>query len=127
MPPEARVAIYEDEPSFIKTCKFELEQAGHTVVGVARDMDEAVELLPKLGDLGVEVVLVDGNLSPEADSGVEGMLITEGIKSRHPNIKVIGISMSRPVVGADANMTKTQMTVNRIRKGPTIGDLVTRI
>lgn len=123
MPPEAIVAIFEDNPSFLEEYRWYMKDGGHSVVGVATNMSEAVGLVPRLDELGVEVVLLDGNLSPDMDDGSEGRLLARGIKSRNPDIKIVGVSMAGTVEGADFNVSKTRMLVDRVDLGEFVGGI----
>jgi hypothetical protein len=53
-------------------------------------MTEAQELILGLGELGVQVAIVDGNLTPWNKHGEEGRQIIEQIKELFPEIVTIG-------------------------------------
>lgn len=63
MPPEARVYWFEDDPNYLEAAQIFVEQAGHQIVGRASTYDEAEKAVPGLVEKGVQVVIVDGDLS----------------------------------------------------------------
>lgn len=59
---------------------------------IARYMDEAQTLIPRLGELGVNVVFVDGNFTPWDKSGNDGTRIIGEIKNNYPDMIIIDYS-----------------------------------
>lgn len=118
MPPEAKVAIFENDPDLVDTYRFSLEKAGHQVVGVATTMEECGELIPKLGELGVEVVLLDEHLDAQDHRNyIEGRTVVRGIRGRYPKVKILDISAFGTVGGADTSLSKTRMIGQRLDIG----------
>ena len=76
---------------------------GHRVVLTARTLKEALDIIPRFKERGVQVVLVDGNLSSGDLSGLNGKMIVEAIRSQVPEVKTIGTSASGYVAGVDKN------------------------
>lgn len=105
MPPEARVAIFEDDPRFVRRYRRILGDSGHTVVVVASTIGKAQTVLETLGRRKVQVVIVDGNLTPGDISGEDGRKVNARIKQLFPGIITIGISGSK-VKGADLSLAK---------------------
>jgi DNA-binding NtrC family response regulator len=106
MPPEARVAVFEDDQDAREILKVYLEIKGHKVVFEATSMPEAEAIIPTLGEHEIQVAVIDGNLTRGEDSGREGKRINEQIKGLFPNIKTVGNSLGL-VEGVDVNIGKT--------------------
>lgn len=124
MPPEARVFIAEDSLVYQSKYTAILASAGHEVVLVASTMEEVDQAIPKLGELEVQVALVDGNLTPEASDGSEGCRIARQIKQVYPDIGIVGVSLSSyGVDGADINVNKLTLHVNPFR----LSEVVTKL
>ena len=85
-----RIAVFEDDPIDRRDLLSNLDWKGHHVVGIATNVTEAQELIPGLGELGVQVAIVDGNLTPWNKHGEEGRQIIEQIKELFPEIVTIG-------------------------------------
>lgn len=102
-PERANVCIINDSPGTIRATRFLLEISGHRVVATATTLEEAHAVIPTLENLGVQVVLVDGNLSPNDTSGQDGALIAQEIRRRALTVTTIGVSASGHVVGVDIN------------------------
>lgn len=124
MPPEARVAIIEDNGIIRTFEKKALEKEGHTVVAVAKTKEEAQLLLPRLSHLRVNVILMDGNLSEDDNSGRDGAELTKQAHELNAGITVLGVS-GHPdgVVGADYNVNKVDVVLGDINLGKTVTDL----
>ena len=107
-PEKAKVFFVEDDADSRDVSAEFLQMAGHTVVETASSLPEALTKIPKLGKKGVNVAIVDGNLS-EGDSSVrDGETVAGQIKAQHPNIIVIGHALEKPINVADINCTKMQ-------------------
>lgn len=114
MPPEAKVFIAEDRAKWQATYERILPIGGHSVVATATTMDEASEVIPTLGDLGVQVAIVDGNLG-EDTNGEDGRLIADQLRNLYPDIKIVGASMDPDGVhGADVNVWKGRMEPRKL-------------
>ena len=87
-----RVAIIEDDEYYQNKIRAVLEAGGHTVVAEARTLADAMSLARQLKNKRVQVVTLDGNLSPDQDMGYEGAKIFFEIKQHAPKVKVIGMS-----------------------------------
>jgi CheY-like chemotaxis protein len=106
-PVEANVFFVEDNEDSLNTSREFLEQVGHHIVETALSRTEALQKIPGLRAKGVNVAIVDGNLSDDDVSGNDGQEITAEIKKIHNGeIKVIGHSFSDPIPNADFNSTK---------------------
>lgn len=107
-PLEARVFIVEDDPDSSALAQQFLTRNGHTVVDTASSLPEALAKIPGLGEQGIDVAIVDGNLSDEDTSGQDGETVAKAIKNQHPGITVIGHSASKPIRAAHLNCTKLE-------------------
>ncbi len=122
MPPEARVAIFEDDPRFIRMYKRVLKDSGHTVVVEASTVAKAHAVLETLGEQKVQVAIIDGNLTSGDTSGEDGREINTRIKQLFPDIRTIGVSGSGGVDGADSSLNKGDF--QRLEK---LGEVVTKL
>jgi len=107
-PEKAKVFIAEDDEDYQKYARKILEGAGHTVVATATTLPEALKIVAKLEELGINVAAIDGNLRPNSVGGYDGQTILKAIKEQAPNVKTVGIS-SLKIPGADANAGKLHM------------------
>lgn len=124
MPPEARVAIIEDVPDLRFHYTFALEEHGHEVVAEAGTLAEARALVHTLGEIEVNVVLLDGNLSNDQNDGSEGRMLADAIKRDYPDTKIIGITSDpNGVNGVDKNVYKSGVMIG----GVDLGKIVTEI
>jgi len=105
----ARVAIFEDNKLVQEGLSMWLEMSGHVVVKQVETFDAVNSTicgLAKSGE-GVDIALVDGNLSRGEIDGTEGAYICDRLKSTFPAVRVVGMSMAGPVPGADTDILKS--------------------
>jgi len=100
-----RIAVFEDDPVDRTDLLTNLKLTGHQVVGLATTMSEALQLVQRLGTLGVQVAIVDANLTPWKKYGEEGSQIIEQIKALFPEIVTIGWG-GRPLPNAEFDIGK---------------------
>lgn len=105
MPERSNVSVFEDDEEYQEMLKKYLERAGHTVVFSATSRIEAETAIKKFKDKGIQVAIVDGNLTEDDSSGDDGAKLTEKIREADPDIIVIGFS-SLGVRGADVQLMK---------------------
>ncbi|WP_108501467.1 response regulator [Paracoccus indicus] len=74
---DCRVLLVEDEPLVALDLRYELEDAGATVVAVARTVAEALE---KIRSNHVDIALLDGNLKGEPVHDVAALLTQRGVQ-----------------------------------------------
>lgn len=74
---DCRVLLVEDEPLVALDLQYELEDAGATVVAVARTVSEALETI-RLHQ--VDIALLDGNLKGEPVDEVAALLTERGVQ-----------------------------------------------
>ena len=102
----ARVIIIEDDPRLRQGVRVNLEARDHRIVGEAGTVDEAVELVDSLTSDDVDIAVVDGNLSHEAEGGFEGERIANLIHEKLPGVVVVGCSLDGGVRGSDKDIRK---------------------
>ena len=107
-PDNAKVFFVEDDDDSREVSTEFLEMKGHRVVEKASSLREAISKIPFLNRKGVNVAIVDGNLSFGDESGRDGETVSREIKAKHPNIVVIGHALSKPISTADINCTKQE-------------------
>jgi len=117
-PENAIVFIAEDDRIFREISIEIIEASSHHVAVVASTLQEALSGIEEAKRKGVNVAVVDGNLTKRDVSGNDGRLISEEIRKQIPNIKIISFSSSEQIYG-DVHVDKDD-----IRKlGKTIQDL----
>jgi DNA-binding NtrC family response regulator len=107
-PEKAKIFFVEDDVDSREDCAEYLKSAGHTIVETATTIEEAMNKIPTLDQKGINIAIVDGNLSKDSYDGSEGEFIAEEIKKQHPNIVVIGHSLKKPLNNADVNSIKME-------------------
>jgi CheY-like chemotaxis protein len=107
-PDKAKVFLVEDDNASRDVCSEFLRMGGHTVVENASTLQSALRKIPGLREKGVNVAVVDGNLSEGDESGRDGEMVTRQIKAQHPDIKVIGHALRKPIGSADINCPKIE-------------------
>jgi len=107
-PEKAKVFIAEDDDGFREMVIERLEEGEHKVVAFAKTFKEAKELAPRLEELGVQVAILDGNLSPNETEGREGQTILRIIKEKSPRVKTVGISAGY-IQGVDIDLGKKRI------------------
>ena len=107
----ARIAIFEDREIVRNFLKYLVETKNHQVIAEIASIEQAREFIDSPEASLTDVALVDGNLiSQEAKStGYHGGEITRRLKSTLPGVKVIGISASGPIEGADKSFIKPDL------------------
>ena len=105
-PDNAKIFWAEDDQKLLKTRTKFLEEAGHKVVITANSLESALSNIPDLKKSGINVAIVDGNLSGTGTSVKDGEKIAQEIKNQHPNIAVIGSATEDPIQAADVNCLK---------------------
>ncbi len=68
-----------------------LREEGHNVVAEAGSVSEALDLILRLDEMKVRVVVLDGNLSPSSTGNADGIRLTKAIREGS-KAKVIGLS-----------------------------------
>jgi len=104
-PEKAKVFVTEDDERFQKIIKRYLEEAGHSVIATATNLDQALAMVDQLEQLGVDVAVLDGNLDKDDVSGYDGRTVLEAIREKTPRVKTIGMS-GNSVKGTDVDLGK---------------------
>ena len=105
-PERAKVFVVEDSRQWRNLIIPELEFAGHEVVVTSTTLQEALEAVGTLTQLGIQVAIIDGNLSKEEKEKCAFLL--ESITEKAPEVKTIGLSMDK-VVGVDVDLGKKNL------------------
>lgn len=105
-PENAQIFLVEDNAKVVKTLTEYLENAGHEVVETATSLQEALSKIPTLSQKGVNVAILDGNLTEGEESGQEGEIVAEAIKAQLPYVIVIGSTGEIPISAAHINCPK---------------------
>ena len=105
---KARVAIFEDHEMVADSLTRGLEWMGHSAVATAKTLGEAEQLIANLAEDGLDLAIVDGNLTRGDISGRDGANITRLLKGKFSGIVVIGMSGNNEVEGADHQIIKGQ-------------------
>lgn len=80
-----RVLVADDQPEFLALAKVLLnDEERMTVVGVAASGLEAISLIPQVTP---DVVVLDVQMP-----GMDGFAVTQEIKRRHPDVRVLVVS-----------------------------------
>jgi CheY-like chemotaxis protein len=109
MPERGKIFSVEDDPDVQKVLKILLEDVGYEIVDIATSFSEAMAKIPELTKNGVDIALVDGNLTPRQTDGSEGETIAWEIKQSHPQIIIIGhAGVGLLLPSADFNCPKTK-------------------
>ncbi len=119
-PENANVYLVEDNESLRESTKALLELDGHNVVAEAATLDEALEGISKARDAGVQVAVVDGNLSQNDLSGNDGNTVADALRKAIPGIKIISYSSDEQDYG-DVHVSKD------VRRGVSISEVITKL
>lgn len=92
---QIKVAIFENDKMWREEAKAEIETLGCIVVAMAGSMAEALDqVIPQLEAMGVNFVLVDGNLSEHSIEGRDGRILAQKIKEATQSVLTVGFSLS---------------------------------
>lgn len=115
-PDNAKVFVIDDDEATQEIIAEVLKIAGHTVAGIALNLNDALSVIPTLEEKGVQIATVDGNLTKEDASGHDGKTIVAAIRQQAPKVKIIGLTSDRlGVEGADVNIHKRD-TVRKLEE-----------
>ncbi len=91
-PDRARVFLVEDNQLQLSSFRFLIERGEHQIVAEAHSLQEALDLVPRLRDLKVDVAVLDGNLSKGKSDGKDGQQVAEEIRQVAPELRIICFS-----------------------------------
>ncbi|MDP3973248.1 MAG: response regulator [Candidatus Daviesbacteria bacterium] len=106
MPEKARVFIAEDEKDWQQRIERNLKRSEHEVVLTAETLAEALRALDRFEELQVQVATLDGNLRGKYSYGLDGREVSLAIRSRFPNVKIVGLSSDKFRGEADIELNK---------------------
>ena len=104
----AKAFVAEDDSWWQEIYRDILEGEGHQVLLTATNRAEALAAVEKLGELGIDLALIDGNLNEWDSDGADGQAVLAAIRAKAPNVKTVGVS-ALSVRGADAQASKTRI------------------
>lgn len=114
MPQQARIFLVEDDILEVQEVKYFLEKADHKIVAEAKSLEEALNLIPQLSEKGINIAIVDGNLTSGDSSGKDGQTVATAIRKQSKGIKIVAYSGKKYDYG-DVFMPKG-LTVEAMRK-----------
>ncbi len=104
-PKEARVFIIDDNSIIRELYSRGLSLfGGHTVVGEAATEREAVAAIPRLAELGVQVILLDSNLGIGGRGA--GQRLLPQLRAVHPRVAIINFGAEDIIPGVDVPFRK---------------------
>ncbi len=104
-PERARVLVVENEEMWQEIIKDALQGSGHQVVLTATSLEEALEAIERVKELGIQVATIDANLHEGIHNGLDGKFFLETIREVAPKVKTIGLSSAK-IEGVDVNLGK---------------------
>ena len=115
-PDRARVFIAEDDSTWQDMLGEMVEDAGHTVVGRATNLKDALEKTKHI-EGKVDVAIIDGNLDPDESGGYDGQAVLQSIRKNAPSVKTVGMS-GNSVRGTDVDLGKANsIKIGEVIKG----------
>lgn len=115
-PVEAKVLLVDDDENFRKAIAGYLKEAGHIIAAEAETLPQALETVESLQTEGVDVALLDGNLSPHSEGGLEGKAVAEAFREKFPGKALFSISSDRQPWSDDPNLTAWSGPEEIVRK-----------
>jgi len=91
----ANIFVVEDMLNFRAGVKHYLEEAGHSIAIEEKTLDGALIAVQKIDELDITVAVVDGNLTTGDNSGKDGQTISEAIRQKRPDVKIITYSSAK--------------------------------
>lgn len=91
-PENAKVFLAEDDKTFRRIAREVIEDSSHEVLIEASTLEDALEAISQAERLGVNVAVVDGNLTQDDYRGYDGRRIAEALRRQIPGIKIVSFS-----------------------------------
>ncbi|HEY5601342.1 MAG TPA: response regulator [Patescibacteria group bacterium] len=104
-PENANVFLAEDDNSWRRIAHQALERDSHQVLVEVSTFEDALEAITKAKEIGINVAIVDGNLTNEDASGTDGRLIANSLRKEIPEIKIVSFS-GQPQNYGDVHVSK---------------------
>ncbi|MFH2019769.1 MAG: hypothetical protein ABII80_04105 [bacterium] len=117
-PERAKAFVVEDDKHWQDIIRESLEDEGHQLILLATNLNEALAAIDRFAELGVQVAIIDGNLSEDDKTGSDGQKVLSVIRKVAPQVKTIGHS-SHSVCGVDVDLGKE----NSVNLGETVTEL----
>lgn len=109
----AKIGVFDDTDFIRGIFRELLELDGHSVVVEADSVESSQVAIETTEQDAMDVAIVDGNFSGTRLDSAEGAEIARTIRSRLPDVIIIGISSAAPIEGADINYSKDNFTEAR--------------
>lgn len=116
----ARVLLLEDDELAREGIEIFITRAGHSVVRTASTFEDSKEAIKHIKRDGIQIVVVDGNLTPGDSGNEDGEDIVRDIRSDHPEVGIIGNASVGKIRGADVQVPKS-------KGGLAVAEAVTRL
>ncbi len=104
-PENARVFLAEDDSTFRRAARRFIEGSSHQVSVEANTLGDAISAIPKAKELGVNVAVLDGNLTEDDTSGYDGETLATALRDEIPDIKIVSFS-GQPQSYGDVHINK---------------------
>ena len=99
----AKVFLTEDDAFQRGIIRGFLETGGHKVILETGDFNEALEMVKRVRELGIDLAILDGSLRPQSPN--DGAEIAAVLRKEAPEVKIIGLS-GLIVTFGDKNLRK---------------------
>lgn len=109
----AKIGIFDDADFVRKIFREYLELDGHTIVAEADTVEDSKASIETMEPGTMDIAIVDGNFSGTRLDSTEGSEIARTLRSRLPEVVIIGVSSAAPIEGADINYSKDNFTQAR--------------
>lgn len=114
-PERARIFLVEDNTTLREMLERAVQLDGHEVITTANSYESASKLIPQLGELAINVALLDGKL---LDGKLAGEQVAAAIQDRYgSDITLVDISSGGEMPGVSHHADKNDFdTLNQIIK-----------
>lgn len=83
-----KIIIIDDCTGDVRQARWIFKDTSHAIVTVLWNMEEAIEAI-EAGLPEADIVLLDGNLTPESRRGDDGEKLASLIREKYPKLKII--------------------------------------
>jgi CheY-like chemotaxis protein len=106
---EAKIFIAQDDEGTLRLLGKFIAASNHSVVATASTLEQADKVIPTFVQLGVQVAVLDANLTEDDSSGMDGQIMTGMIRTLFPDVKIVGLSGRRFPVPVDVDLGAINM------------------
>lgn len=93
-----KIFLVEDNLDEVREAYEELRNAGHEIIGYAKNFPDAIKGIKDAIQRKMTVAVVDGNLDYHSDNCADGREVSKAIREQAPGVTIIAFSRSRPTV-----------------------------